>query len=110
MARTDSMTRREVAEMLDLHQDSVSRRLADGLASAVLQWGGRGKEMAFSRTAVLRWWRASTCARDGGRPCLPCRRVLEDTVAVAEHLLETRHGYGGCQECRTDWKVCQPCA
>jgi hypothetical protein len=37
-----NMTRREVARALNLHQDSVSRALADGLGSAVVSWAAAG--------------------------------------------------------------------
>ncbi|MGB7220748.1 MAG: hypothetical protein WBD07_18255 [Vicinamibacterales bacterium] len=108
--KADALTRRQLADLLGLHQDSVSRALPDGLASAVLEWGGRGRTMRFSRALALRWDRARSCHRgDAGRPCLVCRRVLEDVVAVAEHLIAAHHGYGGCRECRIDWPVCQPC-
>ena len=106
--KADELTRREVAKILDRHPDSVSRLLHEGLACAVLQWGGRGKEMRFSRKQLERWRRARAC-RDTGRWCKACNEVLYDTEAIAEHLLETKHGYGGCQECRVTWKVCQPC-
>jgi len=59
--RGGTLTRRQVADLLDLHQDSVTRALPDGLGAAVRTWGGRGKEMAFDRVLVLRWARASKC-------------------------------------------------
>ena len=92
---TDRMTRREVAAMLGMHADSVTRNLADGLGSAVLAWGGRGKTMTFSRLRVLRWWRAKTCTRNGGRQCRDCWNALEECEALADHLIEKRHG---CEE------------
>ena len=42
------ITRRELATSVGVHPDSLSRVLADGLASAVLVWGGRGQEQRFS--------------------------------------------------------------
>ena len=105
----DRLTRRQLADMLDLHPDSVTRSLPDGLASAVLVWGGRGKEMVFSRRNVMRWIDARDCRRDGGRRCRKCSYVLEDVMAIAEHLLEERHGFGACDECSPPGSLCQPC-
>ena len=104
----DRMTRRYVADMLDLHPDSVTRSLP-GLAAAVLVWGGRGKEMVLSRRGVMRYIDARDCRRDGGRRCRKCSYVLEDVMAVAEHLVKERHGYKECDECRPVGDVCQPC-
>jgi len=116
--KTDRISRRDVAHLLDMHPDSVSRILHEGLSSAVLEWGGRGKTMTFSRVRVLRWWRARTCTRRGGRPCSECAFVLEDCQAVGEHLMQARHGAeesceddeNGPARCYpADWRVCQPC-
>ena len=90
--KDEQLTRREVAGLLGLHQDSVTRALPEGLGSAVVAWGGRSKVMRFSRLMVVRWDRARTCRRVGGDPCIHCRLALEDAVAVAEHLLQVRHG------------------
>jgi len=35
--------------------------------------------------------------------------VLEDVMAIAEHLLEERHGFGACDECKPPGSLCQPC-
>ena len=112
MENPDPMTRREVAAMLGMHVDSVTRNLQDGLASAVLKWGGHGKRMTFSRLMVLRWWRAKTCTKDGGRYCTICYWVLDDCLAVGEHLIEARHGvFEGCDEdCGYPGGIGQPCA
>lgn len=105
------ISRRELADLFSIHQDSVSRLLADGLACAVLAWGGRGLPMRFDLALALRFWKAMKCLRDGGRPCEDCRGVLEDSKCVAEHLLEKRdHGHGGCRECRPPGRLCQPCS
>jgi len=112
---SDKLARRKVAELLGVHQDSVTRVLPEGLASAVITWGGRGKRMTFSRELVLRWHRARLCHRGhSARPCSKCSLVLEDAAVAAEHLLEARHGAheicddpGGC-----GWPggMCRPCA
>ena len=102
-----SITRRELATSVGVHPDSLSRVLADGLASAVLVWGGRGQEQRFSLALAHRFIGAWRCRQH--RECAQCARVLEDCQAVAEHLIGTRHGYGGCLECRITWEVCQPC-
>lgn len=110
--REDRMTRRDVAKLLGMHPDSVSRNLRDGLGSAVTEWGGRGKTMTFSRLMVLRWWRARTCTRRGGRPCSDCSLVVEDSEVVAAHLIEKRHGVFDepCEEdCGYQGGICQPC-
>ena len=105
----DHLTRRELAELLNIHQDTVTRVLRNGLASAVMVWGGSGKEMSFSRRGAIRWIDARDCRRDGGQRCRQCSRVLEDVMAIAEHLLEERHGFGACDECRPPGSLCQPC-
>jgi hypothetical protein len=101
--------RRELAEQLELHQDSLSRLMPDGLASAVIAWGGAGKPMTFSVEHALRFHRAYSCTRDRGGPCAQCRRVLEDCRNIAEHLIDARHAFGGCALCRTPWPLVQPC-
>jgi P27 family predicted phage terminase small subunit len=102
------LTRRQVADLLGVHQDSVSRLLADGLAYGVVRWGGRSHPMTFSRERVMRWHRARQCRQ--GRACETCWFVLEDCQAVGEHLIQTRHGYGDCPECDCDWPLKQPCS
>jgi hypothetical protein len=88
-----TLSRREVATILRLHPDSVTRLLAGGLASAVLAWGGHGRLMVFSLALVMRWDFARTCTsgRSGG-PCATCRLVLEDCECTGQHLAEKRHG------------------
>jgi hypothetical protein len=104
------ITRRALARLLDVHQDTLSRQLADGLGIAVVTWGGRGSELIFDQRLALRYWNASSCPRGGaGGRCPICGVVLEDCVAVAEHLIEARHGYGGCELCRVDHAVIAPC-
>ena len=87
------MSRREVASQLDVHPDSVTRLLPDGLAGAVLRWGGSSKRMVFSRALVQRWDLARRCPqRAGGRGCEPCHTVLDDCQAAGAHLLLAGHG------------------
>lgn len=108
--KTDTITRRDLAGALGLHPDSVSRNLHRGLAGAVVEWGGRGRETTFSFAQALRWYRAWQCRqRNEGQPCYRCRTVLEDMEGTGEHLREARHGFGQCPECRADWPVMQPC-
>lgn len=108
--KADTVSRHELAALLLLHPDSVSRNLKAGLAAAILSWGGHGQEQTFSRSRALRWSRAMACRRRNlGAPCSRCRDVLFDCDAVAEHLLETRHGYAGCRECGSTWELIQPC-
>lgn len=104
-----ALSRRDVALALELHQDSVSRRLSDGLGSAILRAGGQGKEMSFSWLLVSRWHLAITCRRGPDGHCRMCSLVLEDAMAVAEHLNGARHGYGGCEECSPPPNLCVPC-
>ena len=106
----DRLTRRQLAGMLNLHPDSATRMLHEGLAAAVVEWGGRGKEMIFSRRLAMRFVNARDCRRDGGRRCRKCRYAMEDIMAVAEHLLEERHGSGGCDECTEPPTPCMPCS
>lgn len=113
---TDKLSRREVAEMLNLHPDSISRLLPEGLASAVTRWGGSGKSMIFSRMLVSRWQRARLCFRNQGRPCVECLIVTDDCQVGAEHLLEVRHGAfetcgRGDDFCgHPSGEFCQPCS
>lgn len=101
----DIPTRRQIAERLGCHPDSVTRLLPKGLGAAVLRWGGRGKEMTFSAYLVDRWNHARNCRRWNGTPCFTCRTVLEDCEYVAEHLAAKQHGHGGCDECAATWLV-----
>lgn len=94
-----------------MHQDSLSRLMAAGLASAVVEWGGRGQEQRLSLWLALRFLLAHRC-RSSGRICSSCTWVLADCEALAAHLLDARHGvfelcddddeYGGdaCLPCR----------
>jgi len=100
------MSRRDVAAAINLHPDSVTRALRDGLGSAVLECGGHGKLMTFSLALVSRWFLATRCGR---QQCDECDRVLEDSKAVAEHLLAEGHGYAGCSDCLATWNICLPC-
>ena len=110
LRKEDQISRRELAHLLGVHPDSVSRMLPDGLAVAVVEWGGRGKETLFDQPLALRFWNAKTCpiARSGGY-CYFCRSALEDCKNVGEHLIEARHAYGGCSECRCTHEVTAPC-
>ena len=108
--KADTMTRRELADVLLIHPDSVSRNLRTGLGAAVLSWGGRGEEQKFSKFHAIRWHKARACARrKRGAPCWRCDTVLDDCNATAEHLLKERHGVAGCSECRSTWELIQPC-
>jgi hypothetical protein len=104
---TATMGRHEVATRLGIHQDTVTARLRDGLAAAVLEWGGHGKLMTFSRVYVERFGTAWNCRREGRR-CTACCLALEDLAAVGEHLLEARHGVGGCELCTAPAGVLRP--
>ena len=87
------LTRRELAKAYRVHADTITRLMADGLASAVLVWGGRGKLTVFSNALADRFEFARRCdaGASGGR-CARCRLVLEDAKYVAEHLMQARHG------------------
>jgi hypothetical protein len=88
-----------VAERLRVHQDTVTRLLPDGLAAAVLEWGGRGKAMAFDSLLVDRWDHARNCRRRDGRKCSTCCTVTEDCQITGEHLIAEQHGHGECEMC-----------
>jgi hypothetical protein len=98
-AGAPTLTRDQVARRLRLHADTVTSRLGDGLGSAVLAWGGRGRLMAFDAALVDRWAAAARCPAYGGKRCTCCHTILEDCEAIAAHLIATRHGFGGCGEC-----------
>lgn len=53
------VTRRELATLLKVHQDTISRKLADGLAAAVVKRGRHGEAMVFDLRLAYRWWLAS---------------------------------------------------
>ena len=109
--RAGELSRRDVAELLDLHPDSVSRLLHDGLGYAVTEWGGRGAAMRFDRRLVDRWHSARDCHQGhGGGPCNACALVLEDAQAVSEHLIAERHGHGQCPECTAPPRLASPCS
>lgn len=99
------MTRLEVAKLVGVHPDTLTRLLAEGLGSAVIQWGGHSKPMSFSRDLVIRWNDARTCTRFDGRPCPRCVDTLEDCRYTAEHLKEAKHGHDGCDECYAPWAL-----
>lgn len=112
-ALAETLTRREVAVLLELHPDSITRLLSEGLASAVIRWGGRGKEMAFSRALVLRWDAARTCHNGAaGGPCGACRLVLEDGSISGRHVQAAQHGvFERCKApgCGIQRAFCPPC-
>ena len=66
-----SMTRRELAGLLGVHPDSISRNLAHGLGGAVLTWDERGRALTFDRLQAVRWWGAWRCPEKqaGGGLC-----------------------------------------
>lgn len=100
------LTRQDVAAVLQCHPDSVTRKLGNGLASAVVRWGGRSKTMIFSELFVLRFHRAMSCG------CDQCRLVVEDMQDFGAHLTEARHGvFQVCgYDCLHTGGFCQPCA
>jgi len=51
------VTRRELAEMLDVHPDSVSRWIPEGLGAAVIDRQAKG-ELVFDLRIAWRWWLA----------------------------------------------------
>ena len=109
--KNDRLTRRETAQILKLHPDTLSRLLCDGLGYAVVQWGGRGKLMYFDRELALRWDRAWNCTRGGPpywRSCDKCSAMLKASAALAAHMIETRHGHGKCPKCTPPRNV-RPC-
>lgn len=69
-------TRREVAELLGVHADTLTRKLRDGLAAAVLEPGGQGAEMIFDLRLAYRWWLAAEGQLN--------RVVLDDFRACAQ--------------------------
>jgi phage terminase Nu1 subunit (DNA packaging protein) len=53
-------TRRDVAKMLNRHEDTVTGLLPHGLGAALLEPGGRGKEAIFDGRLVYRWHAAQS--------------------------------------------------
>jgi hypothetical protein len=111
--KANTLTRRELAGVLNVHVDSISRNLGYGLACAVTKWDARGRAMRFDRAQATRWAGAWRCASKAlnGRPCRQCWLTMEDCEAVGEHLTEERHGYAACGECGRGrgWQLVQPC-
>lgn len=103
------ISRRALAKLLNVHQDTLSRLMPDGLASAVVKWGGHGAPMVFSKQLALRFFNAKDCTALSGRPCPTCRNVQDDARYMAEHLMQGGHGYRGCEECQPPPRLCQPC-
>src|SRR5688500_13969651 len=105
------ISRRHLAKLLAIHPDSLSRMLREGPGCAIVMHGGPGREMLLSGWHADRWHKAQTCRRGNDeRPCPACRIVLEDCVAIAEHLVVTGHGVGGCEYCDVRWGLCMPCS
>jgi hypothetical protein len=104
----ESISRRALAERFGVHPDSLSRLMSAGLAIAIAEWGGRGKEQLFSFERAERFMRAWRC-RQQRQQCWYWSRVLEDCQAVAEHLITQRHVYGECRDCTPPPRLCQPC-
>ena len=102
LAEADGITRREAAQLLGLHPDSITRLLPEGLGAAVVAWGGHGREMTFSRLLVTRWQAARICLATG-RGCNACDLAMFCMVADAEHQTAKRHGVGGCADCWVPW-------
>jgi hypothetical protein len=48
-------TRRQVAEFLSIHPDTLTKKLREGLGAAIVDGGGRGREMVFDLRLVVRW-------------------------------------------------------
>ena len=109
---TPTYSRQQVADLMKIHPDSVTRHLRAGLASAVLVWGGHSKPMIFSTALTLRWYGAWKCLTPAGRRCHECWGVFEDCQAVGAHLLETRHGTlvaCGDEDCVMPSRLGVPC-
>ena len=109
LPKPSRLGRRDVADLLGLHPDRVSHLMHEGLAGCVLEWGGHGREIVFDAGQVERWRRARACEKSGRPWCPECANVRFDIEATAEHLVETRHGLGGCRECKVDYPLCKPC-
>jgi hypothetical protein len=107
---TRSATRAELTAYLSAHSRTIGKWLPLGLASAITDFGSGSKPMMFDLDLVDRWHRAFRCLQRGVY-CFRCRQVMEDATAVAEHLIEVRHGAGGCENCEPPaGGGCQPCA
>lgn len=105
MIRTvKKISRFQVAQLLNIHEDTVTRSLRDGLGSAVIEWGGAGKSMVFAEALVLRWRHAKNCRRAN---CVECEITIEDCKVIANHLAGTQHGWAGCEECSAPWLLDQ---
>ncbi len=87
MAATDQISRRVAAAILDVHVDTVSKLLPEGLEVAVIGRRGRGNALVFSRRAVESW-AAGRAGRSG--PLDPKQqRARRDAAqaALSEHKL-----------------------
>jgi hypothetical protein len=100
---------REFAAAFGLVDDSeLGPVFAKGLAAAIVS---REPEMMLDRPRAMRFMRALNCPLiTAGRRCYECDLVMDDDLAVAEHMICVNHGRGGCEECELpDWPVGQPC-
>lgn len=87
------LNRDQAAQLLGCHRDTLTHLLSEGAASAVLEWGGHGRQMFFSEALLVAWQQARDCRRGHGwRRCFKCWLFLEDAETVASHLVAVRHG------------------
>jgi hypothetical protein len=98
------------AKALGCHVDTVTHQLASGsgLAFALLERGGAGREAVFDLNRVADLRAAQRCRRAGGTQCLPCRILVETATGLAEHIEKTGHLAGGCHECASPWGLLRP--
>ena len=52
------VSRRDLAKLFQVHPDSITRMLTQGLKAAVLEPGGRGKELIFDLRLAWKFWLA----------------------------------------------------
>lgn len=104
----DAVDRQEAARLLGAHPDTLTGWLSQGLAGAVVEFGGHGAPMRLSRLLLLRWSAARRCLSI--RACPECDLAQFVLLADGEHALEHRHGRGACVDCWTPWPPgAEPC-
>jgi len=57
--RSWEITRRELGALLNLHPDTITKKLPEGLAAAVVKRGPRGSDLILDARLALRWYLAS---------------------------------------------------
>jgi hypothetical protein len=81
-----AFTRRQAAEALECHPDSITDWMPLGLAASVVAWGGAGEEMRLDPRLVLEFGLAKDCPSQ----CGLCRLRLDQLKCEGDKKLQAR--------------------